>query len=48
MAQGGVIFQITYCLILKYKKIVTLQCFSSNISVLLERLGRENLNIFIE
>ncbi len=33
MAQGGVIVQITYCLILKYKEIITLKCFSSNISV---------------
>ncbi len=33
MAQGGVIVQITYCLILKYKEIVTLKCFSSIISV---------------
>ncbi len=28
MAQEGVIVQITYCFILKYKKIVTLMCIS--------------------
>ncbi len=29
MAQEGVIVQITYCFILKYKEIITLKCVSS-------------------
>ncbi len=39
MAQEGVIVQITYCFILKYKKIVTLMCIS--IVIFLQSLGTE-------
>ncbi len=35
MAQGGVIAQITYCLILKYKKIVTLMWATGSIVIFL-------------
>ncbi len=39
MSQEGVIVQIAYCFILKYKKIVTLMCIS--IVIFLLSLGTE-------